>query len=100
MTRRGGKSGTGAVSSPRIAAARTSMARAPTSVKCWWIVVSGGVRKARLGDVVEPDHGNLVRHESTCLVQRAQDPERHLVVAREDGRHGVVRSERSTGFVP
>ena len=54
MTRRGDRSGTGEVLSPVMAAVRTSMARAPTSVKSWWTVVSGGVRNAASGMSSKP----------------------------------------------
>ena len=52
-----------------------------------------------LRDVVEADHGHVVRHLPTGLVQRAQHTERHLVVAREDRRHAAVGRDRAPHVV-
>ena len=46
-----------------------------------------------LGHVVEPRHRDVARDRATRLVQRPEEPERHLVVGDEDGGHVGVRRE-------
>src|SRR5215211_5323806 len=55
--------------------------------------------EARLGDVVEADDAHLARHVAAGLVQRAQYPERHLVVGGEDRGHVANRRKSAAELV-
>src|SRR5664280_2931593 len=56
-----------------------------------------GNRETRLRNVVEADHGDVLRHSTAEFVEFLDRPKRHLVVEREDGGKLRILTEQLFG---